>query len=445
MANVLLINSVIRETAPPNCTPLGLLYIAAVLEQHGHKCDICDLNGLRWLNNDREYWLKKYHKHYDFIGLSGLIVTYQEQRQALDYIVKNRAAFGDPILVAGGGLPTSAPEFTFRRMPELDVLVIGEGEMTMLELVGDPKPLHEVAGIAYMNHGKLVKTQARELIPDLDALPFPAWDRVPMEPVYVKNPIWGGVVKNSSSINYRMRRSMNMINSRGCPHSCGFCFHYTWGKKYRMRSVKNVIAEMRRLKELYAVDFIGFVDDNTTANRSWTMEFSTRLIEEDLGIHWGCSARVDQVDPVLLTKMKAAGCEWIGFGVESGSPEILKAMNKKADPRMASSAIQMVRGAGMWANATFIAGYPGETRETIAETARFMRENNCLNSMFFATPYPGTELYEQAKGRILEKYDTEDEYIMSLADATDFRVNLSEMSDQELFECRDKAMAGVRF
>lgn len=440
---MLLINSVIREFAKPNNEPLGLLYIASLLESHGHAVDICDLNALRELNPDREYWLKKCMKPYDFVGLSGLIVTYKEQRRYLDFIVEHRKDFGDPVILAGGGLATSAPEFTLRNMPELDCIAIGEGELTMLEIVNDPKPLPNIDGLAYINYkGKYVKTQSRELIPDLDVLPYPAWDKVPTEEVYLHNPIWGSNAGNSSKINYSAKRSMNMIISRGCPFSCSFCFHYVFGKKYRTRSIANVIGEIAKLKQTYDVDFIGFVDDNTTADRSWVVRFCNEMIKLDMDIKWGCSARVDQVDPEVLALMKQAGCEWIGFGVESADNLILENMNKKSDPFTAQSAIKMVRDAGMWANATFIAGYPGETKELLFKTAKFMRDNGCLNSMFFATPYPGTKLYDDVLPKIIKDYKNEDNYIKSLADATDYRVNLSEMTDNELIEYRKQAMTG---
>jgi anaerobic magnesium-protoporphyrin IX monomethyl ester cyclase len=442
MADVLLINSVIREFAFPNNPPLGVMYLASVLEAKGHNVSICDLNALRVINPDREYWLDMFIRHYDFIGLSGLIVTYAEQRRYLDFILKHYSAFGKPVLISGGGLATSAPEFTFANMPELDILVLGEGEETLLELVDQPKPLWEIAGIAYKDNDAVIKTTPRALISRLDAIPFPAWHKVPMD-TYLANPIWGGQAGNSSKINYVAKRSANMIVSRGCPMSCSFCYHYVFGNKYRMRSVPNVIAEIQQLYTKYNIDFVGFVDDNTTANRGWILEFCQALIELGLPIKWGCSARVDQVDPQLLIAMKTAGCEWIGFGIESASPDILTNMNKKATPAMASNAIKMVRDAGIWANATFIAGYIGETKATLKMTADFMKDNDCLNSIFFATPYPGTELYAQALPTIVAKYGSEDRYIKSLADATDFKINLTDMADDELIELRSKAMGGT--
>ena len=436
MAKILLINAAVRREAPPNNAPLGPLYIAAYLEAHGHKADICDLNALREIHSHREYWLDMFKANYDVVGMSGLITTYSEQRAILDYILERKADFGDPLIVSGGGLARSAPAFTLRNMSELDAAVVGEGEVTMLDLA-EGKSLREIPGVGL--HG--MTATPRPLIPRLDDLPLPDYSKLPID-VYLKNPVWGGEAKNSSGIAYRAKRSLNMIASRGCTHHCHFCFHDIWGKKYRLRSVENVMAEISELKEKHDIDFIGLVDDNTVADRKWTMDFCQSLIDSELGVHWGCHARVDQIDQEKARMMRASGCEYVGFGVESASPNVLRRMNKKADPQQAADAIRMVRGAGMYVNATFICGYPGETKEDLEMTTQFMRDNDCSNSTFFATAYPGTQLYEESLPKILEKYESEDEYIKDLANATDFRVNLSEMSDEELLVGRGKAMKG---
>lgn len=451
MAKVLLINPPIRENVPPNNPPLGLLYIAAMLEKHGHHCDICDLNGLRGIDQSegyRERWLTSYKHQYDYVGISGLIVTYHEQRIILEYIKRYHKEFGYPIIILGGGLATSVPEFAFRKHPEIDILVTGEGEYSMLDIVNGVE-FKKIPGVSYRPtkpDGIIYSPTIYDTrIQDLDLLPFPAWRKVPMEKVYLKNPIWGQGAGNSSGIDYEMKRSTNMINSRGCPFNCSFCAHYALGRDYRIRSVENVIAEMKKLKELYDVDFIGFVDDNTTANVKWTKAFCEALIREKLDIYWGCSARVTIADGELFRLMYDAGCRWVGFGVESASPRILKAMNKKATPQQAAKAIALARQAGLWANATFIAGYPGETKASLRKTAQFMKANNCLNDMFFAQAYPGTVFYEQEKEYIIEKFGSEDAYIEALRDAKDYVMNFSYISEEILIELRGKAMRGEEF
>jgi len=439
---------VIREFAPPNNVPLGPCYIASYLESHGHRVDICDLNGLRWIDQRREKWLSETvkGKKYDFVGLSGLIVTAKEHRRVLDFLYEIKRELGDPFFVAGGGLATSVPQFVFQYLPEIDIVAIGEGEETMLD-IADGMDWEDIPGIWWKHPPDevYVKNSPRPFIGDLDSLPFPAWDKVPVDKVYVGHPIWGGIVKNSSGINYKAKKSMNTVVSRGCPYECGFCAHgVIWGKRYRMRSPGNVIAEMRELKRRYGIDFVGFVDDNTTAIRRWTMEFCDQLIDSGLDIKWGCSARVNAVDPEMLKLMKQAGCEWIGYGVESACQKTLDAMNKQTTPEMAARAIRWTREAGMWANTTYIIGYEGETEEDFKQTADFMIDNKAVNSVFYATAYPGTPFYERNKEKILEVYGSEKEYILSLGDATEFTVNFSEMSTERMKELRAKAMAGER-
>lgn len=442
MSKILLINPVIREFALPNNAPLGPLYIASYLEQHGHEVDICDLNALRTINPDREYWLEQYMKPYDFIGFSGLITTYKEQRRYMDYIMQHYADFGRPVIIAGGGLATSVPEFVFRHLPEFDVLVRGEGEITALDVVSG-ELYNRIPGLYYKTmDGMIHETPERDFIRDLDSIPFPAWDKVPIN-IYLDNPIWGKDAKNSSGINYDMKRSMNMVVSRGCPYSCSFCYHGVWGKQYRIRSTDNVIAEMKELKNRYDVDFIGFLDDNTVAIRSWSIEFCEKLIKEDLKIKWGCSARVNQVDPELLGLMSDAGCVWIGYGGESASRRILERMNKKHTPEQMGHAITWTRSAGIWANMTFICGYPGEREADIRLTGEFMKVYDLLGNMFFLNPYPGTQVYEQNKQKIIDTYGSEDAYIESLGDATEMRVNLSGMTTANLQRHRQTAMEGV--
>ena len=447
MAKILLINSPIRTFAPPNNPPLGVMYLSGVLKQAVHCVEVCDLNANRWMIDDREYWLRKHFGDWDYIGLSGLIVTYAQQRWILDFILANYESYGRPLLMTGGGLASSAPEFTKRHMPELDIIVRGEGEQTVLRLVDGITNYHEIGGICwkYRTYDAWFDNIDQSLIEDLDTIPYPDWDAVPMEEVYLGNPIWGKNAGNSSGIQFEAKRSANMVVSRGCPHRCTFCMHYVFGKKYRMRSVDNVMGEIIELKRRYDIDFVGMVDDNTCANSIWLTELCYALIKADLGIKWGCSATIQALDADLCKLMAEAGCLWVGFGIESASVPIREAMHKIGTPERAAQAVKGVRDAGMWANTTYVLGFPGETIETARETANWMRDNDCINSVFYATPYPGTELYTMSLPKIVEKWGSEDEYIKALADATDLRVNLTNMSDKRLMGIRECMVNGETF
>lgn len=442
MSSILLINPPIREFARPNNAPLGLLYIASYLEEHGHSVDICDLNVMRQLTNNVEDALRSYSgKTYDFIGLSGLVSTYQWQRRILD-IVRN---FNAPILL-GGGMATFAPDFVTRNYPEIDIIVLDEGEKTMLEIANEV-PLKDIDGIWYWDEVWFHNPKTT-LIADLDSLPFPNYDKVPVREVYLGNAIWGRSTGNSSGINYDMKRSLNMVMSRGCKYNCSFCAHAfkVPGCRFRMRSPDNVLAEIDELVDKYSIDFVGFVDDNTCSDYDWMVEFCIKLIERPYKLHWGCSARVDEVNEELLMVMREANCEWIGFGMEAVDPEILRRMckgNVLEYREQAEAAIRLTREAGIWCNCTFIVGYPGENLDTIRETAIFMAENDVPNNIFYATPYPATKLYNDVKDKIIASFSSEDAYIKSLGDATEFRVNCTDaLSDEELIHARKCAIAG---
>lgn len=458
---LLLINPPIREFAKPNNPPLGLLYLASYLEQHGHSVDVADLNAHRQLSSDWRGYLDTFFETsglYDIVGVSGLISTYAWQRLIIDYLKEySRKYF---LLVLGGGMATFATEFVQRNYPEISIIVLDEGEETLRCIVedGHSKHLEKVDGISF-RVSKITGALSRvedvwvtnpksSLIENLDSLPFPDFTKVPTEEVYLENPIWGRATGNSSGINYDMKRSLSMIMSRGCPFRCKFCAHAfkVKGHEYRLRSPDNVLAEIDELVDRYNIDFIGFLDDNTTYNRDWMVEFCLKLIERPYKLHWGGSARVDEVDEQLLKLMRHADCEWLGFGLESVSPTVLKNMNKghrKYYLQQAKEAIRLTKESGIWCNCTFIAGYPGESWDSIKDTAKFMKDWDVCNNMFFATAYPSTALYEEQKHRIWQAYGDEDSYIKSLGDATEFRINYTDnLSDDELQYARKCAIAG---
>jgi radical SAM superfamily enzyme YgiQ (UPF0313 family) len=291
-----------------------------------------------------------------------------------------------------------------------------------------------IAGVAYRANGTIVVNQKRKNIMNLDNLPFPAWDLLPMD-VYLKNAIWGDVANNSSGFKEEIavHRSMNIVSSRGCPYACNYCYHLFGRAQYRFRSARNIVDEIEVLVDRYGVDFIGFVDDNMMASEKRLLEFCELMVQKKIPIHWGCHGRVSNVNPNMLQRMAEAGCVWIGFGIESGSSKILKAMNKRATVQQGRDAILKTRETGIFPNTTFIFGYPGETLETIQETIDFKREMDIECGSFFATPYPGTPLYYEVQDRLPD----EESYILSLGDATKFSINLTEFSNEELFRLKD--------
>lgn len=427
---ILLINSPVRLSAKPNNIPYGLAVIASVLRNHGHQVTVYDINAYR---HDKNEIIKRLEAiSWDVAGVSGLITTYGFQAWLIPQLKRiNPGA----TVISGGGLATSSHSLLFDSC-DVDIAVIGEGEVTMVELVtalAKGSSLETVDGLAFRQGEHIQVTPQRENIKNLDDLPFPAWDLLPMD-IYLKNPIWGNVANNSSGFreDIETTRSMNIISSRGCPFSCRYCYHLFGRSSYRYRSAENIIEEMEALVNTYDVNFIGFVDDNMMASEIRLREFCRLLSGKPWKVFWGCHGRVTSAKPDILRMMADAGCVWIGYGIESGSQAMLDKMNKKATVATARTAIVETRKAGIYPNTTFIFGYPGESMETIQETVDFKKSLNIQCGSFFATPYPGTALFDQFWHRIPDVR----RYIESLGDATDYCVNLTGFDDNTLFELK---------
>lgn len=427
---ILLINAPIRLNAPPSCIPYGLATIAATLRAEEYEIEILDLNALRPSREETIAMLEE--KTWDVAGVSGLITTYKFQKWLIPVLKQINS---DAPVVSGGGLVTSNATLLFDHSP-VDIAVLGEGEQTMLDLcraLEISADLSTVDGIWFRRNGQIHRSNPRTNITDLDQIPFPAWDLLPIE-IYLSNPIWGDVAANSSGFrsDVKVTFSMNIIASRGCPFGCRYCFHLFGRSNYRLRSPENVVAEIETLYGRYRVDFIGIVDDNMMVDQNRLYQFCDLMMAKNLPLTWGCHGRVTSAAPEILKHMAAAGCVWIGYGIESGSQKILTAMNKRATVNQAKAAITATRDAGIYPNTTFIFGYPGETRETIQETVDFKREMGLECGSFFATPYPGTPLYDQVKGRITD----EEAFVAALGNATDFCINLTDFDDATLFELK---------
>jgi radical SAM superfamily enzyme YgiQ (UPF0313 family) len=428
---VLLINSPVRLNAKPNNIPYGLATVASTLRENGFEVEIYDINALRPGNDNIIDTLQS--KYWDVVGLSGLITTYGFQKWLIRQL---RDIHPEGFIVSGGGLATSNSDMLFQHT-DVDVSIIGEGEQTMLALCQTLESgghVEDVTGIWFRKNGHVTANAGRPHIVDLNTIPFPAWGLLPME-TYLQNPVWGDAASNSSGFraDITMSRSMNIISSRGCPFTCKYCYHLFGRSNYRFRSAQNVIDEIKLLVERYGVDFIGFVDDNMMASKGRLLEFCNLMVKKRLPITWGCHGRVTSAKPAVLRHMANAGCVWIGYGIESGSQKILDAMNKRVTVEQAKDAIINTRKAGIFANTTFIFGYPGETRETIQETIDLKRELGIECGSFFATPYPGTPLYEEIKGRIVD----EEAFVQSLGNATDFSINLMDFPNEELFRLKE--------
>lgn len=293
------------------------------------------------------------------------------------------------LLVAGGPLPTSDPE---EFLSSFDVVVVGEGENTMLELVRavqDGISLSNVHGIAFNEKGRVKVTPARGFIEDLDSVPFPSremFDNQAYKDYYSKN------------FGYT---TTSVITSRGCPFQCDFCSRPIFGNRFRSRTAANTAEEVKAVRQL-GYDRIWFADDCFTLDRKRLLNICDELVRRRISIGWECLSRVDTVDLEVAERMKQAGCVRVFFGIESGNDSILNVMKKQATTKQAEEAVNVFRKVGVQTGAFFILGYPGENDGTVLDTVNFA-SSLPLDYLSFTFPYPipGTPLFERVKDRMI--------------------------------------------
>ncbi|RLG75474.1 MAG: B12-binding domain-containing radical SAM protein [Thermoprotei archaeon] len=367
-----------------NAPPLGLAWIAAVLEQSGHKVKIIDTPTLKITLKDFIAEVKSWSP--DIIGISLQTPTAPKGYRA---ILELKKELPDVPIVVGGTHPTYMYEEALNN--GADVVVRGEGEYTALELVNtieskgmDFNELKKVDGIAFRDRdGKVVVTKPRPFIHDLDELPWPARHLLPMDKYTLFNkPI----------------RIAHIMASRGCPYGCMYCItSYYWGRKIRFRSAENVVREIEHLVEKYNVRQVVFSDDELVVNRKFMYDMIRGLKERGLDVTFACGARVDHVDREYLKFLYDSGCIALYFGVESASQATIDRIGKRITLDQALKVFQWIKELKGFATGSFILGFPWETIDDMKKTVDFAIKLDPSYAQFTVlTPYPGTPLFELA-------------------------------------------------
>lgn len=417
--------------------PIGLAYIGAVVESMGIKVKIYDALIEGWLNRKEvsqgvirigapEEAIKMVIEDFapDIVGVNSLFSKQRENAHRIYALTK--AVNPQIFTVAGGAHPTVGPEIVMRD-PNVDFVVIGEGEQTIRDLIrqlqgeGDFASLN---GIAFRNNGIVKIFPKTSFIEDLDSIPFPAWHLLDM------NKYFGLSISHGKR---RHRLFAPIVTSRGCPAGCTFCTaHHVWGRPFRKRSAENVIKEMRFLKKEYSIRELMFEDDNVTLDVPRAEKLFDMMVEERLGFAWDTPNGVAAfaLNERLISKMKEAGCYKLNIAVESGNPQVLKDIIKKPlDLKKVKPLLDYARKIGLEVGIFLIVGMPGERLEQVWDSFRFAREVGVYDAFVsVATPYPGSELYRQCreKGYINENYSFDNLYISS------FSINTEEWSGEEL-------------
>ncbi len=339
--------------------PLGLLCLGGAVDRTTHDLEIIDLtmavrDGVLPYDDDFEKAAARriLERRPDMVGFSTFSCTYHHTLK----IAREIAALSpDTIIVFGGPQATFCPEETVESFP-VDYVVRGEGEQTfpeLLEALGAGRVPHDVPGLTFRHEGRTVRTPDRPLVPDLDALPLPAWDLYPLAR-HPKAPI---------------------ELSRGCPYACTFCATSTfWQRKVRHKSIDRILLEMSTLADRYDVQYISFADDMFTVHRKWTLEFCERLVAREFPKKWLCSTRVDAVDDELLTALARAGCDKIFYGVESGSDRIQKSIRKHIKVDRILDTLHRTAAHGLKVTASLMLGFPDETEDDLRKTLEIRNE-----------------------------------------------------------------------
>jgi len=371
-----------RHTVAGVWPPLGPLYVASVLRQAGHTVQFLD--GTLLPLEPMLARIKDFRP--DFVGISSVILIW---KKAVELVRRIKEMLPETFVAAGAHGPTFLREESFEDCPELDCVVIGEGEYTAREIVSrlESGPIKEpIDGAIIKSNGNLLVGRPRELIGNLDEVPFPALDLVDditryMPPVghYTRLPI------------------AQMLSSRGCPNNCLYCYKIV-GNTLRERSPKNIVDEIEWYTQRFGVREIKFWDDVFTHTKERVLKFCDELLSRDLDVSWYCGSRVDAVDEEMLAAMKRAGCTGILYGCESGSQRILDLLRKNVTLEQIRRAIKLTHRHGIRTFCTFIIGSPTETFEEALQTARFAAELNPTYADFFTcAPFPGTDLWEMVK------------------------------------------------
>ncbi len=368
--------------------PLNLAYLAAYLREKKPDVEIqvLDCEGLSLNYAQIKDEIIKISP--DLIGITTPTPAFAQVLE-ICRIIKQEIS-KDIITVLGGPHPTALPQETIAE-ENIDICVVFEGEISFAELIDTldrDVSLKEVRGIFFKDNGKVIGTEAREPIRDLDELPFPARDLFDTD-LYSPPP-----TKRISKW-----KAGNMITSRGCPYQCTYCMaSFMWQRKVRFRSINDVMREIEGCINKYGIREFNFHDELFTVNKKRTIEFCQEVVERNLDIAWVCMIRVDFADEETLGWMKKAGCKKIMFGFESGSQMILDKMKKRVALDKAEEAVKIVKKIGIKTAGNFMIGNIGETEETIRQSIDLAKKLNTDTMAFFvASPYPGTEFYRIAK------------------------------------------------
>lgn len=424
---ILAINVCLRPYMPQILFPLGLSYIIGAIHRASYDLELLDLDKNRKTNAEIEKFLK--NKDFD-AALFGCIVTGYKIVKELSEII--RKANQRAVIIVGNSVADSIPRILLEKT-EADVAVMGEGEITIadvLDKLAAGQSLEAVKGIWYKQGGKIFDNPKRSEVEDINALPFPEWEIFGME-TYIRG--MRELVSEPFPLSLEKIRPFLVNAARGCPFCCSFCYQVFQSYPYRHRSADSIISEIKELQKRYRVNYIFLHDDLSFPTKEYVKEFVDKIFSENLTIFWTATCRSNLFnsgdDLALLKRLKQSGCIGFQYSLESANQEILKAMNKRLSINDFITQKKLLDKAGLISWTSLVFGYPQETKKTIKETMDLCYELNIYPSVGYLLPQPGTPMYNY----IFEQgiVSDEEQYLLSLGDRQDLRINLTKMDPEE--------------
>lgn len=463
MAKVLLINPVVREEDDPRHVPYGMALLAAIAMERGHQIQIYDANA--WRKGPEVLNQVLLADDWDLIGLGGITTAYASIKEI---VTQTRATCPDTLIILGGGVLTSLPHEMMKFLPQVDIGVIGEAFETFPEILDmldqGGKNWPSVDGtISRGLDGHLIVSKQRELIPDLDVLPYPAWDLFPLEEVYFPN---SQVLFSEEGMLAKRRLDINA--SYGCSLICRYCYHLgiagdmryeesndknqlpvtqihfdqpkNYSRTIRYHSPEYIVGLVKHAYEKYNIDFVTFLDENLMtmdqySKRTWLKEIGNLWIKEGLqptcihdnhehdencqGIHWSGTSHATLCNPEILKFMREFGCSHLVYGYESFAPHVMKTIGKGATPKTNMRSFFWTLESGIRPIPNQMIGFPNEDFKAIYQNMKAWEQLGIVVKPFFATPYPGSEWFTVYREKIEQQYEGDlEKFILDLGDAT---------------------------
>ncbi len=427
---ILLINVCLRSDSRFKIIPVGLSCIATSLSLAGYKPDILDIDLHRFSDDEVKDLLGK--NHYDIVGLGHIVTGYKHIKKLCMQV---KEMMPETLLVVGNTVASTIPELLLRKIPQVDIAVIGEGDKAIVDIVNakiENIGWHDIPGIAYRDGDNVVFTPRRKAIPDMKDIPFPDYSLFDIEEYMKVSPY---AVPEPYPMPFKELIALPVSTARGCPYDCTFCTHAFKNDKYRFYPFQMVVEYIGFLQEKYGTNYILFWDELSLHSVKRTEELCEEIEKKGVKFSWRIQPRANtykKEDLGLLKRCKDLGALSIGGALESSDPAILKAMNKKTQAEDFIEQMDTARKAGLACVTSLVFGYPQETPQTIRHTFEVCKRCEIYPSIGFLLPLPATPMYEYAKERGF--IPDEEEYLLNIADRQDLTINLTQMSDGEFVD-----------